>query len=80
MDMKFKADFIAIWRKYFNNAELPITFYYTDDESHAELAKPGSVPRCVIGALVKVRQGSLLYFQRGIDRLFRREKVSGFFR
>jgi hypothetical protein len=58
MDIKFRDNFSGLWRKYFNNAELPITFYYTDEEGHAEIAKPGPVNRCVIGALVKVRQGT----------------------
>ena len=57
MDTKFKEGFIARWNKYFNGAELPITFYYTDEEGRAELARPGSLPRCLIGALSPVREG-----------------------
>jgi len=57
MDMEIKDKFIRLWRKYFNNAELPITFYYSDKGEQAELAKPGSVARCVIGTLVEVRKG-----------------------
>lgn len=62
MNMQFKEDFVRLWKKYFNNAELPITFFYTDEENHAELAKPGSVARCIIGALVKVREGTSYTF------------------
>ncbi len=40
--------------------ELPITFYYTDKERHAERVLPGSVSRCLIGALVHVRRGKSL--------------------
>ena len=65
MDMQLKEDFIRLWKKYFNNAELPITFYYTDEEGHADLVKAGSVPRCVIGALSKVLEGSPLCFNAG---------------
>jgi len=57
MDMEFKEKFIQLWKKYFNNVELPMAFYYTDEEAHAELAKPGAVSRCVIGALQNVRKG-----------------------
>ena len=57
MDAKMRDGFIALWRKYFNDSELPITFYYTDEEGHAELAAPGTLPRCVVGALMKVRRG-----------------------
>jgi uncharacterized protein (DUF169 family) len=57
MDAKMRDGFITLWRKYFNDSELPITFYYTDEEGHAELAAPGTLPRCVVGALMKVRRG-----------------------
>jgi len=60
MDTKFKEGFTARWRSYFNDAELPITFYYTNEEGRAGLAKPGSLPRCLIGALSPVREGRAL--------------------
>ncbi len=62
MDMELKEKFHALWKKYFNDSELPITFYYTDEEGHAELVKPDSVSRCVIGALSGVRKGKSLCF------------------
>jgi len=62
MDKKIKEKFSTLWKKYFNDAELPITFYYTNEEGHAELVKPGSVPRCLIGALAAVRKGNSLCF------------------
>jgi len=62
MDAAIKEKFLTLWKKYFNDAELPITFYYTDEEGHAEAVKPGSVPRCVIGALAEVRKGQSLCF------------------
>jgi uncharacterized protein (DUF169 family) len=62
MDMKLKDDFISLWRKYFKSAELPITFYYSENAEHAQLVKPGSLARCVIGALVEVRKGRSFSF------------------
>ncbi len=62
MDMKLKQRFLALWKKYFNNAELPITFYYTDEGGHGELVKFGAVHRCVIGAMTRVRKGKSLAF------------------
>jgi uncharacterized protein (DUF169 family) len=62
MDAAFKNRFLKLWKKFFNDAELPITFYYTDEEGRAESVKPGSVPRCIIGALVKVQKGESLAF------------------
>lgn len=62
MDMTFKEKFLRLWKKYFNNAALPITFYYTDKPENAETVKPGSVPPCVIGALMNVQKGQSLAF------------------
>jgi hypothetical protein len=62
MDTTFKQKFLTLWKKYFNNAALPITFYYTDKPVNAEVVKPGSVPRCFIGALANVQRGESLAF------------------
>ena len=63
MDIKFKEDFIVLWKKFFGEAELPIAFYYTNEEGHAELVKPDTIARrCVIAALSLVRKGRALCF------------------
>jgi len=62
MDMAVKDAFSLLWRKYFNSAELPITFYYTNDGGHTEKVKSGSGLRCLIGALADVRKGRPLCF------------------
>ena len=31
MDIELRDKFLTLWKKYFNNAELPITFYFSDD-------------------------------------------------
>jgi uncharacterized protein (DUF169 family) len=62
MESELKERFISIWRKYFGDAELPVAFYYTDEEGHAQLAKPGSVSRCIIAALAKARNGEPMCF------------------
>ena len=62
MDVRFKEEFVVLWKRFFGEAELPITFYYTNEEGHAELVKPGSVHRCVIAALQLVRNGKTLCF------------------
>jgi len=77
MDMQIKDRFITLWRKYFNNAELPITFYYSD-KAKAELVKPGSVARCVIGALVEVRKGRSFSFNANSVECFGGRKYLGF--
>jgi uncharacterized protein (DUF169 family) len=62
MDMAMKDTFSLLWRKYFNGAEFPISFYYTDEVKHAVKVKPGSVSRCLIEALSEVRKGRSLCF------------------
>lgn len=62
MEKAVKEKFLTLWKKYFNDAELPITFYYTDEAGRAEAVKPGSVARCIVGALIKVRNGESLAF------------------
>ena len=62
MDMSIKRKFLTLWKKYFRNAELPITFYYTNEAGHGELVKMGSIHRCVIGALARARYGRPLAF------------------
>jgi uncharacterized protein (DUF169 family) len=63
VDIKFKENFIVLWKRFFDEAELPITFYYTDEEGHAELVKPDTIARrCLIEALSLVRMGKALCF------------------
>jgi len=78
MDMELKEKFIKLWKKYFNNAELPITFYYTDEEEQAEIPEPGSIPRCIIGALSNVRKGKSYCFDAGSIGCFGGKKYLGF--
>ncbi|MCJ7631495.1 DUF169 domain-containing protein [Candidatus Bathyarchaeota archaeon] len=62
MDIKFKEDFIVLWKRFFGEAELPVTFYYTNEEGHAELVKPHTIRRCVIAALSLVSKGRAVCF------------------
>jgi uncharacterized protein (DUF169 family) len=62
MDLRIKAEFSKLWSKHFRGAELPITFYYTDQQGRAELAEPPSEHRCLICDLARVRKGQPLSF------------------
>jgi uncharacterized protein (DUF169 family) len=62
MDLKTKDEFIRLWSKYFDGAELPITFYYTDEAGRAKEVEPPSGHRCVICDLARVRSGESLCF------------------
>jgi hypothetical protein len=58
--MEIKNHFLTSWRKYFNQAELPIVFYYNQKAGQAEKVKPGTGARCVMGAVAEVRKGRSL--------------------
>jgi len=62
MDMTVHAEFAARWKKYFNGAELPMVFFYTDDISDVKKAKTSSGHRCFISDLANVRKGTPLAF------------------
>jgi len=62
MDMKFKQEFIELWERYFPSADLPIGFYYTDEEGQGELVQPPKGHQCIICQLAVVRRGKSLCF------------------
>jgi uncharacterized protein (DUF169 family) len=63
MDAKVKEEFIRLWGDYFNGAELPITFYYTNEVRGIKVVEPSSERhRCIIADLSKVRTGESLCF------------------
>ncbi len=64
MNTSVKNQFTAQWKKYFNNSELPITFYYTNEPVNAEIVKPSGKWNCIICQLAKVRSGKSLAFSK----------------
>ncbi len=78
MDNALRDTFLVKWRKYFGNADLPITFYYTDDEGRAEPVKPGTVHRCIIAALQEVRKGKSMSFPAEAIGCFGGKRYLGF--
>ena len=62
MDIDLKENFVRLWKRYFKSAELPLVFYYTDDEKQAEAAKVPKEHRCIIADLQRVRHGTSLKF------------------
>jgi uncharacterized protein (DUF169 family) len=62
MDHRFKTTFLVLWEKYFATAELPVAFYYTDDEAHSRRVSAESSNRCLVANLVGVRKGEALRF------------------
>jgi uncharacterized protein (DUF169 family) len=62
MDKRMKETFLKNWDTYFGDSELPITFYYTNQEGCAKPVKPPSGHQCFIGVLSQVRKGDTLCF------------------
>ncbi len=72
MDIALQDKFVTLWQKYFNHAELPVAFYYTDKPIGVKAAKDESLPRCVIGALASIREGKSIYFDAASVRCGKR--------
>jgi hypothetical protein len=69
MDKRLQQDFIGKWKKYFGGAELPLVFFYSDDEKYAKFLRPISAPsgaaaRCLIGVLSAARNGKPIAFSK----------------
>ena len=76
--MKLKEDFQQKWKKYFNEADLPITFYYTDQVRDAEPAKKPTGHRCIMADFAKIRKGTSLYFDAESIGCFGGKRYLGF--
>jgi len=62
MDMELKNRFADLWNRYFNGSDLPITFFYSNDESDATRVSPPKGHQCIIGVLSRVFKGRSLCF------------------
>lgn len=60
MNTDLRDRFTERWQRYFNHAELPLAFEYTDDPREAEPAPPFGRHRCLIGQLIAARNGRTL--------------------
>jgi uncharacterized protein (DUF169 family) len=62
MNPELKDQFRLLWKKYFGDAELPITFYYSTGDGGAERAVKPKGSSCLICELAKVRNGKSIYY------------------
>lgn len=62
MNIEIRDHFIQQWKKYFNNADLPIIFHYTDNPVDVEIVHSSGKWSCLICQLQKVRSGESLAF------------------
>jgi len=69
MDKKFRQGFIRKWKKYFGGAELPLVFFYADDDKYAKFLQPmsaggGAAARCIIGVLGAAEKDKSVAFSK----------------
>lgn len=62
MKSGLKEEFLKLWKKHFDGAELPIAFFYTEEDSVP--GPPAGADRCLIASLARVRQGRPTRFGR----------------
>ncbi len=62
MDASIRDGFVTLWRKYMGTAELPLVFFYTNQDDIGEAAALPAGHRCLIAALSQVRRGKTLRF------------------
>ena len=55
MDIVKRDQFITLWKKYFNDAELPVAFYYSKENNNAMIMKKAVGHTCIIAQLGWVR-------------------------
>lgn len=60
MDLALRNKFLKSWGKYFNDPELPIVFFYTDDPGDIARANHPKGSSCIICELAVVRNGKSL--------------------
>jgi uncharacterized protein (DUF169 family) len=78
MDIKIRDHFIKQWKKYFNNSEIPIVFYYTDNPGNCRIVSASSKWRCLICELLQVRNGESLAFNSQALRCGGAKRYLGF--
>jgi uncharacterized protein (DUF169 family) len=62
MEQEFKQLFIDHWKEYFDGAELPITFQYSNNGIQAEPALSSVREKCILQMLNHVRDGTAMRF------------------
>ncbi|MDX9772069.1 MAG: DUF169 domain-containing protein [Bacteroidales bacterium] len=62
MNLELRDTFILLWKKYFGDSELPVTFYYSYSDGSVQFAEKPKGWSCIVCELAKVRNGiSLVY-------------------
>lgn len=63
MNIEKRDKFTRLWVQFFNNAELPIAFQYSEDSAGVPVLDAPEGHRCIIAQLLKVRRGESICMQ-----------------
>ena len=63
MSATLRDRFMELWARYFPGAELPITFFYSDEPGGAEKVPQAGSHHCVFADIHRVRRGESLAFR-----------------
>jgi hypothetical protein len=64
MNQGLKREFQEKWETYFNNADLPLVFFFSDDEEYAAYLHPVKGHLCMIAQLGIARRGGTISFTK----------------
>ena len=78
MDIAFRDRFLELWEKHFDDTELPISFYYTDEPAPLDPLPPAKGHACIMAQLARVRKGQDLCFNIDSIGCFGGKKYLGF--
>ena len=78
MNISLRDGFIEKWRQYFDDSELPLAFFYTDDKRWAGKLKPAGERSCVIADFARVRKGDDLCYDASSTLCFGGKRYLGF--
>ncbi len=80
MEREKKERFMNIWEKYFAGAQLPVTFWYTDDGTRGTAVKPSPNHRCAVGDIARAMAGRSVLVGGDILSCFGAKRYFGFTR
>ena len=78
MDPSFPSFFLGRWTKYFQGADLPICYYYTDNPLEKDLKESVIRDRCLIGNLPQVQEGHSFVYSANTPGCSGGKRYSGF--
>jgi hypothetical protein len=78
MDVKMQNQFLKLWKKYFNGADLPLACFYAGTAGEAEIVRPKGEHRCILSDIWRVSRGRSLAFDNDSVHCFGGKRYLGF--